>query len=79
MLGKLYSAAELGLYSMAVYLIQTPSGFLINVMNQTLLPALSGVQDDNARMNRILLQTTSATVWLGLPAACSWFSADGHC
>jgi len=68
-LGKLYSAAELGLYSMAVYLIQTPSGFLINVMNQTLLPALSGVQDDNARMNRILLQTTSATVWLGLPAA----------
>jgi lipopolysaccharide exporter len=67
-LGKLYSAAELGLYSMAVYLIQTPSGFLINVMNQTLLPALSRVQDDDARMNRILLQTTSATVWLGLPA-----------
>jgi lipopolysaccharide exporter len=68
-LGKLYSATELGLYSMAVYLIQTPLSFLINVMNQTLLPALSGVQDDNARMNRILLQTTSATVWLGLPVA----------
>jgi lipopolysaccharide exporter len=67
-LGKLYPAAQLGLYSMAVYLIQTPLGFLVNVMNQTLLPALSGVQDDNARMNRIILQTTSATVWLGLPA-----------
>ena len=67
-LGKLYSAAELGLYSMAVYLIQTPLGFLVNVMNQTLLPALSRVQDDNPRMNRILLQTTSATIWLGLPA-----------
>jgi len=67
-LGKLYPVAQLGLYSMAVYLIQTPSGFLINVMNQTLLPALSRVQDDNARMNRIVLQMTSATVWLGLPA-----------
>ena len=67
-LGKLYSAAELGLYAMAVYMIQTPAGFLVNVMNQTLLPALSRVQDDNARMNRILLQTTAATVWLGLPA-----------
>jgi O-antigen/teichoic acid export membrane protein len=68
-LGKLYPAAELGLYSMAIYLIQTPLSFLINVMSQTLLPALSGVQDDDARMNRILLQTTSATVWLGLPVA----------
>jgi lipopolysaccharide exporter len=67
-LGKLYSAAELGLYSMAIYLIQTPIGFLINVMNQTLLPALSGVQDDNLRMNRILLKVTSVTVLLGLPA-----------
>jgi len=68
-LGKLYSATELGLYSMAIYLIQTPLSFLINVMSQTLLPALSRVQDDDARMNRILLQTTSATVWLGLPIA----------
>jgi lipopolysaccharide exporter len=67
-LGKLYSAAELGLYSMAVYLIQTPAGFLINVMNQTLLPALSRVQNDNARMNRILLQVTSVTLLIGLPA-----------
>lgn len=68
-LGKLYSASELGLYSMAVYLIQTPLSFLVNVLNQTLLPALSGVQEDNVRMNRILLQTTSATVWLGFPVA----------
>ena len=67
-LGKLYSAAQLGLYTMAVYLVQTPSGFLINVMNQTLLPALSRVQDDNERLNRILLKVTSATVLIGVPA-----------
>jgi lipopolysaccharide exporter len=68
-IGKLYPAAQLGLYSMAVYLIQTPLSFLVNVMNQTLLPALSRVQNDHQRMNRIILQTTSATVWLGLPVA----------
>jgi O-antigen/teichoic acid export membrane protein len=67
-LGKLYAPAALGLYSMAVYLIQTPSVFITNVMNQTLLPALSRVQDDSARVNRIVLQVTSATWWLGLPA-----------
>jgi lipopolysaccharide exporter len=67
-LGKLYAPAALGLYSMAVYLIQTPSVFITNVMNQTLLPALSRVQDDSARVNRIVLQITSATWWLGLPA-----------
>jgi O-antigen/teichoic acid export membrane protein len=67
-LGKLYAPAALGLYSMAVYLIQTPSVFITNVMNQTLLPALSRVQDDSARVNRIVLQITSATWWFGLPA-----------
>jgi len=67
-IGKLYSPAELGLYSMAVYLIQTPAGFVVNVMNQTLLPAMSRVQSDNVRLNRILLQLTEATVWIGLPA-----------
>lgn len=66
-LGKLYSAADLGLYAMAIYLVQTPTVFLINVMNQTLLPAFSKVQNDNARLNRILLKVSSAALLLGLP------------
>ena len=66
-LAKLYPAAQLGLYSMAVYLAQTPSVFLAAIMSQTLLPALSGIQDDHARLNRILLRVMSGTVMLGLP------------
>ena len=67
-LAKLYSPAKLGLYSMAIYLVQTPAVFLAAILCQTLLPALSRIQDDHDRMNRILLQVTSVTVMLGLPA-----------
>jgi lipopolysaccharide exporter len=66
-LAKLYSPAELGLYAMAIYLAQTPTGFLINLLNQTLLPTLSHVQDDNSRTNRIVLQVTSLIALLGMP------------
>jgi O-antigen/teichoic acid export membrane protein len=67
-LGKLFPASDLGLYSMAVYLVQTPSVFLAAIFVQTLLPALSRIQDDHERMNRILLKVSSATLMLGLPA-----------
>lgn len=67
-LGKIFPASDLGLYSMAVYLVQTPSIFLTAIMSQTLMPALSRIQDDPQRMNRILLQVTSLTAIVGLPA-----------
>jgi O-antigen/teichoic acid export membrane protein len=67
-LAKLYSSAEIGLYSMAVYLVQTPTTFLVRIMAQTLLPTFSHIQDDPERGNRILLKVISATMLLGLPA-----------
>ena len=67
-LAKLYSTADLGLYTMAVYLVQTPAVFVINLLNQTLLPTFSHVQDDQPRTNRILLQATTLTALLGVPA-----------
>jgi O-antigen/teichoic acid export membrane protein len=67
-LGKLYSPAVLGIYTMAVYLIQTPCSFLINMLVQTLLPAFSHVQGDRERVNRILAEVTSWMILLGLPA-----------
>jgi len=67
-LAKLFSPSDLGLYSMAVYLVQTPTVFLAAILSQTLLPALSKIQNDHARMNRILVQVTSFTMILGLPA-----------
>lgn len=67
-LGKLYSPAALGVYALAVNLVQTPSSFLINTLAQTLMPALSHVQHDAERMNRILSEVTSWVILLGLPA-----------
>jgi lipopolysaccharide exporter len=67
-LGKLYSPTDLGLYAMAIYLVQTPTVFIVNVLAQTLMPTFSHVQEDRERVNRILLQVTSAVFVLGMPA-----------
>ncbi len=67
-LAKLYSSAEIGLYSMAVYLVQTPVTFIVRIMTQTLFPTFSHIQDDPERGNRILIKVMSATLLLGMPA-----------
>ncbi len=68
-LGKLYSTTTLGLYTMAVLLVQTPSSFLTRMMAQILFPAFAHVQDNNERINRILMETTYWLLLLGLPGA----------
>ncbi len=72
-LAKLYSPAELGFYAMAVYLIQTPASFVMNLLGQTFLPTYSHIQGDNSRMNRMLLQVTSLVASLGMPVLCFLF------
>lgn len=67
-LGKMYAPAALGIYTMAVYLVQTPTSFLINMLSSTIFPAFSHVQEDRERVNRILTEVTSWVVILGLPA-----------
>lgn len=66
-LGKLYSPTALGLYTMAVLLVQTPSGFLTTMMSQILFPTFAHVQEDKERVNRILLSASSWLIVLGLP------------
>jgi O-antigen/teichoic acid export membrane protein len=56
---------------MAISLVITPSAFFTSMLGQTLIPALSSVQDDKERLNRILVEVTSWLVLLGLPAAVS--------
>jgi len=68
-LGRLYPLAALGLYTMAVTLVTTPSVFCTNMLGQTLMPAVSSVQQDAERVNRILLEVTSWLLFLGMPAA----------
>lgn len=67
-LGKLFPATELGLYSMGVSLVLTPSIFIINVLAQTLFPSFVHVQENKERVNRILVEITSWLILLGLPA-----------
>ncbi len=66
-LGKLYSSTALGLYSMAVYLVQTPTGFIQNMVGSTMVPAFAHIQEDHPRINRIVLEATSWLIVLGLP------------
>src|SRR5580700_1801594 len=67
-LGKLYSTTTLGLYTMAIFLVQTPSSFITTVMSQILFPSFAHVQNDKERVNRILITVTSWLTLLGLPA-----------
>jgi O-antigen/teichoic acid export membrane protein len=66
-LGKLYSTTDLGLYVMAVALVQTPASFLTTILGQSLFPAIAHVQDDKERVNRVLTEVTSWLVLFGLP------------
>lgn len=66
-LGKLCSPAALGLYTMAIFLVQAPSGFIVNMLSTTLLPAFSHVQADKERLNRMVSEVTSWVILLGLP------------
>jgi O-antigen/teichoic acid export membrane protein len=66
-LGKLYSPTALGLYTMAVYLVQTPTGFIQNMVGSTLLPAFAHVQEEPQKVNRIILEATAWLIVLGLP------------
>lgn len=66
-LGKLFPASILGLYTLAVYLVQTPATFLIKMLSSLLLPAFSHVQGDKERSNRMLVEVTSWTLLLGFP------------
>jgi O-antigen/teichoic acid export membrane protein len=70
-LARLYSSTALGLYTMAVALVTTPSVFFTSMLGQTLIPALSSVHEDTERLNRILVEISSWLILLGLPAAVS--------
>ena len=67
-LGRLYSATNLGLYVMSIYLAQTPTSFIMNLQAQTLMPSFSQIRDDNSRVNRIVQKVSLITALFGMPA-----------
>jgi len=65
---KLISPTALGYYALGISVAIVPTTFVINILWQIFLPALSHVQDDPARTRRIVLQVTEVIVMLGMPA-----------
>jgi len=65
-LAKLYSPTRLGVYIIAVNLIQTPTSFIVGIFNKILLPTYAQVQNDNQRTNKIYVQLASLIVFVGL-------------
>jgi O-antigen/teichoic acid export membrane protein len=76
-LGKLYSTTELGLYTMGVALVFTPSSFITTMMGQALFPIFAHIQNDKERMNRILVEVSSWLILVGLPGVVAIFLC-GH-
>jgi len=66
-LAKLFPAADLGLYTMAVFLVQVPAGFAITLMGQIIFPTFCKMQGDRERTNRVFLQITTAVMLLAMP------------
>lgn len=58
-IGRLCSATELGIYSMAAALGQIPFSIGGTLMGQIANPAFSEMQNDSARLNKTLLKVTS--------------------
>ena len=59
-IGKYYSAADLGYFSRAKSMADIPSGFVFNVINRFLLPILAQYEDDESSLIknfRIILKT----------------------
>jgi O-antigen/teichoic acid export membrane protein len=68
-LARLYSNTALGFYSLAVAVVTTPSVFCTNMLGQALMPAMSSVQEDGERLNRIFVEVTSWILLVGIPGS----------
>jgi O-antigen/teichoic acid export membrane protein len=67
-LGRMISADQLGIYTIATYLAQVPASFVMNWLAQILMPMFSLLKEDYARINDTLAKVTSAIVVLFMPA-----------
>jgi len=66
-IGKICSAADVGIYSMAAALGMMSSGALSNIIGQITNPTFSAMQKDHARLRSTLLRITSLLTLLIFP------------
>ncbi len=65
--GKMFTMAELGLYSMAVNMAWLPFRFITILMGRIMMPVISERQDDKILINQWILKSTSVILLFGLP------------
>lgn len=65
--GKLFSAAQLGLYSRGKTYAFMPVDFLSTVVNQTIFPLFSKMQDDPSEFERNYVKTNRLIIYLFVP------------
>jgi len=65
--GKLYSSAQLGLYSRGKTYAFIPVDFLSSVINRTIFPLFSKMQDDPSEFERNYVKTCQLVIYLFLP------------
>lgn len=66
-IGKLCSASELGLYSMAMALAQTPFQLMTALIGQMAMPAFAEMQDDHRRINDTIIKITTIIIYISFP------------
>lgn len=66
---RVLGGVELGIYSRAFYLISIPSNLFGNVNRMVVFPAMSQIQDDNARLRNAYLRGLSLTSLVCIPAS----------
>lgn len=66
-LGKVISAGQLGLYSLAALFAYIPIDLYMRIISPVLLPAFSEMQDDKSALCRDLLQITRWTAFFVIP------------
>ncbi len=75
-IGKLFSATELGLYSQARRLQEAPAKGFTGIISRVTFPAFSEVQDDGARLRQGVHKALTTAVFINFPlmiglAACA--------
>ena len=68
-IGKLFSKADLGLYSLAASLAQVPTQLITTLLNPILLPVFANRQDDKVWINQALIKSTKFIALLWTPVA----------
>ena len=66
-IGKYFSATQLGLFTRAKSMEELPNGIIFNSINRVMYPLLSNVNDDDERLKRIYRQIITTVHYLVVP------------